>query len=156
MAEPRRSLSTSVRAEGARFVVVEACFYEDIAADLRAGATAAFEQAGAAVEVVSVPGALEIPIALTLALRSQPYAGAVALGCVIRGDTYHFEIVCNESARALTTLAVAEALPFGNGILTVDSWEQARVRADPRQGDKGGDAARAALALWLLKQAGAA
>ena len=152
MAEPRRSASSPVVVEGARFLIVEARFYDDIGGLLYVGARHALEAAGAVVDVISVPGALEIPIALSIALDSGDYEGAVALGCVIRGDTYHFEIVCNESARALTALAVERRLAFGNGILTVDTEEQAVERADPKRGDKGGDAARAALKLWDLKQ----
>lgn len=151
MAEPRRSSLPAVEAKGARFLVVEARFYDEIGAMLLAGATRALEAAGARVEVVSVPGALEIPVALAMRLEQAEYAGAVALGCIIRGETYHFEIVANESARALTSLAVARRLAFGNGILTVEDEAQAIVRADPAQGDKGGDAARAALALWCLR-----
>ncbi len=156
MAEPRRSPLPSVLVAGARFLVVEARFYDDIAAMLREGAVRAFAEAGATVEVVSMPGALELPIALRIALAQRDYAGAVALGCVIRGETYHFELVCNESARALTQIAVDASLPFGNGVLTVETSDQAVVRADPQQGDKGGDAARAALDLWRLKQRGPA
>ncbi|MCX8255752.1 riboflavin synthase beta chain [Beijerinckiaceae bacterium RH AL1] len=152
MAEPRRSASSPVVADGARFLIVEARFYDDIGGLLYVGARHALEAAGAKVDVISVPGALEIPIALAIALDHGDYDGAVALGCVIRGDTYHFEIVCNESARALTALAVERRLAFGNGILTVDREEQAVERADPKRGDKGGDAARAALKLWDLKQ----
>jgi 6,7-dimethyl-8-ribityllumazine synthase len=151
MAEPSRSLSTPVAAPGARFLIVEARFYDAIGAMLLEGAKRALEAAGTRVEVVSVPGALEIPIALAMAFHAGKVDGAVALGCIIRGETYHFEIVANESARALTRLAVDTCLPFGNGILTVESEAQAIVRADPAQGDKGGDAARAALALWQLK-----
>ena len=155
MAEPRRVSSSPVQTGGARFLVLEALFYEDIGAMLRGGALAALEQAGATCEVLSVPGALELPVAMAMALQGpapdgRRYAGAVALGCVIRGATYHFEVVCNESARALTALAIAARLPFGNGVLTVETEEQAIERADPRRGDKGGDAARAALALWGL------
>ncbi|HYA80154.1 MAG TPA: 6,7-dimethyl-8-ribityllumazine synthase, partial [Methylocystis sp.] len=107
--------------------------------------------------LIEVPGALEIApaaaIALELLQRSgKPYDGVVALGCVIRGETYHFEIVANESARALSDLAVARRLPLGNGILTVENEEQALARADPAQGNKGGDAAFAALALIRLKR----
>jgi len=106
---------------------------------------------------LSVPGALELPIAAAMALDAAkaagaPYDGFVSLGCVIRGDTYHFEIVANESARALMDLAVASRLPFGNGILTVENMTQALVRADPLQGDKGADAAQAAVALVALKR----
>ena len=154
MAEPRRSASSPVHIDGARFLIVEARFYDDIGGMLYAGARQALEAAGAEVDVISVPGALEIPVALAIALDARDYAGAVALGCVIRGDTYHFEIVCNESARALTALAVERRLCFGNGILTVDTEEQAVDRADPARGDKGGDAARAALRLWHLKHKG--
>ena len=156
MAEPRRSVSPSVHAAGTRFLVVEARFYEDIATMLREGATRALSGAGASCDIISMPGALELPVALAIALEQGDYAGAVALGCVIRGETYHFELVCNESARALTRIAVAERLPFGNGVLTVETSEQAVARADPQRGDKGGDAARAALALWQLKQRDAA
>ena len=154
MAEPRRALPTPVHVGGARFLVVEARFYDDVGAMLLAGATRALEAAGAVVDVVSVPGALEIPVALAMSLDKGGFAGAVALGCVIRGETYHFEIVCNESARALTAFAVAQRLCFGNGILTVEGEAQAFERADPARGDKGGDAARAALALWRVKHGG--
>ncbi len=157
MAEPRRSsASAEASVEGARFLIVEARFYDDIGALLLDGARQALLQAGAASDVLSVPGALEIPIGMAIALdgaeaQNRPFAGAVALGCVIRGETYHFEIVANESARALTELGVARRLALGNGILTVENEAQARERANPKQGDKGGDAARAALALYRLK-----
>jgi 6,7-dimethyl-8-ribityllumazine synthase len=157
MAEPHRSQGQAEEGvDGARFLIVEARFYDDIGVMLLEGAKRAFTKADARFDVVSVPGALEIPIALAALLdRSQgaaePYQGAVALGCVIRGETYHFEIVSNESARALMDLAVSRKLAFGNGILTVENEMQALVRADPEQGDKGGDAARAALALYRLK-----
>jgi 6,7-dimethyl-8-ribityllumazine synthase len=156
MAEPSRPSVAPISAEGARFVIVEARFYDAIGAMLLDGAKRALVQAGADVRVVSVPGALEIPIALALACAGGDVNGAVALGCIIRGETYHFEIVANESARALMQFAVTAHLPFGNGILTVETEAQAIVRADPSQGDKGGDAARAALALYALKQAKAA
>ena len=104
---------------------------------------------------IEVPGALEIAPAALIALDvaemdGSPYDGVVALGCVIRGDTYHFEIVANESARGLTDLSLSRALPLGNGILTVDNEQQAILRADPAQGDKGGEAAHAALSLVRL------
>ncbi len=145
-------------ARGARFLIVEARYYEDIAAMLLEGAKSAFAKAGASFDLVSVPGALEIPLALAIALdhaaaSKHPFDGAVALGCVIRGETHHFEIVANESARALMRLALARKLAFGNGILTVDNEAQALSRADPKQGDKGGDAVRAALSLHRLKLA---
>jgi 6,7-dimethyl-8-ribityllumazine synthase len=144
---------------GARILVVESRFNEDIVELLREGAVRALEELGADVTIVTVPGALELAPGAAIALDAaeqagRPYEGVVALGCVIRGDTYHFEIVANESARALTDLAVARRLPLGNGVLTVDNEEQAAVRADPSQGgaDKGGDAALAALALVRLKR----
>ena len=156
MAEPRRTLAPVERLDGARFLIVEARYYDHIGAMLLEGARAAFAEAGVNVDVVSVPGALKIPIAMAIALdranrKDTPYQGAIALGCIIRGETYHFEIVSNESARALMDLAVAHRICLGNGILTVETEAQALARADPRQGDKGGDAARAALALYRLK-----
>jgi 6,7-dimethyl-8-ribityllumazine synthase len=144
---------------GARILVVESRFNEDIVELLHEGAVRALEELGADVTTVAVPGALELAPAAAIALDAAetagaPYDGVVALGCVIRGDTYHFEIVANESARALSDLSVARRLPLGNGVLTVDNEEQAAVRADPKQGgaDKGGDAALAALALVRLKR----
>jgi len=161
MAEPQRARIAAPRLTGGRLLVVEARFYEAISALLLEGARSAIAAAGAACDVVSVPGSLEIPAAIAIALDAAsaagcPYDGAVALGCVVRGDTFHFEIVAGESARALMDLAVARKLPLGNGILTVDALEQAEERADPKGGDKGGDAARAALTLAVLKRAGAA
>lgn len=158
MAHPSRSpAAPEPTLAGARFLIVEASFYHDVGAQLLEGARAAFAAAGASCDVVSVPGALEIGVAMTIALdaaqtRGRAYDGAVALGCVIRGETYHFEIVCNESARALTKLAVERRLAFGNGVLTVENHAQAQERADPARLDKGGDAARAALALAALKR----
>jgi 6,7-dimethyl-8-ribityllumazine synthase len=158
MAEPRRNAANDTGdLNGARMLVVEARFYDDIADALLAGATRALEAAGAAFERVSVPGALEVPSAIAIALEAaeragKPYDGAVALGCVIRGDTIHFEIVSTESARALMDLSVARRVPIGNGILTVDTDAQAWLRARPEEADKGGDAARAALALVRLKR----
>ncbi|WP_374310129.1 6,7-dimethyl-8-ribityllumazine synthase [Methylocella sp.] len=157
MAHSRRADAPSERADGARFLIVEARYYETIGAMMLAGARAAFERAGASVEIVGVPGALEIAPAMKIALDAaqeacSPYAGAVALGCVIRGETYHFEIVSNESARALTLLGLERGAALGNGVLTVENEDQALERADPARGDKGGDAARAALALHALKR----
>jgi 6,7-dimethyl-8-ribityllumazine synthase len=155
---PRRSFPAPEAVfEGARFLVVEARFYENISAMLLDGAERALAGAGASFDVVSVPGALEIPLALAIMLdrgevSQRPYEGAVALGCVIRGKTYHFEIVAKESARALMDLALARRLAFGNGVLTAEDEAQALERADPQRGDKGGDAARAALALLKLKR----
>jgi 6,7-dimethyl-8-ribityllumazine synthase len=163
MAEPRRSAAIDPRdrgsgeLSGARIIVVEARFYEDIADALLAGATRALSEAGAIFDCVSVPGSLEVAPAIAIALDAaeragKPYEGAVALGCVIRGETLHFEIVSQESARALSELSVARRVPIGNGILTVDTDAQAWARARPEEADKGGDAARAALALVRLKR----
>jgi 6,7-dimethyl-8-ribityllumazine synthase len=142
---------------GARLLVVAARFNADIVGQLRQGALAAIERLGASATVIDVPGALEIATAAAIALDAAeragaPYDGLVALGCVIRGETYHFEIVANESSRALTDLSVARRLPCGNGILTVENDEQAIVRADPKQGNKGADATLAALSLIRLKR----
>ena len=154
-----RSLSDQAEdlSSGARILIVEARFYEDIADALLAGATRVMEKAGAVFDRVSVPGSLEIVPAIAMALDAagragRPYDGVVALGCVIRGETLHFEIVSQESARALLDLSVARAVPIGNGILTVDTDAQARARARPTGEDKGGGAARAALTLVRLKR----
>ncbi len=151
----RPRIATAI--EGARLLVIEARFYDDIATQLLTGARRAIDEAKAHADVLSVPGALEIPIALAIALdaasrQARAYDGAVALGCIIRGETYHFEIVANESARALMDLAVTRSLPFGNAILTVDNAAQAAVRADVMRGDKGGEAARAAITLIALNR----
>ena len=133
-----------------RFLIVEARFYTELADALAAGAMKALEDAGVAYDRISVPGALEIPAAIAMASQrrdAEPYDGYVALGCVIRGESYHFEIVCNESARGIMDLTTAEMLAIGNGILTVENSDQAWERADPARKDKGGDAARAALAM---------
>jgi 6,7-dimethyl-8-ribityllumazine synthase len=136
-----------------RFLIVEARFYEDIADALAEGAISALRSAGAEYDRIAVPGALEIPAAIAMAAQSpegQAYDGYIALGCVIRGETYHFEIVCNESARALMDLSTMELIAIGNGILTVENADQAWERADTSRKDKGGDAARAALAMSAL------
>lgn len=135
----------------ARILIAEARFYPQLSDLLLAGARRAIESAGHAHETISVPGALEIPAAISLTARSGRFCAFVALGVVIRGETYHFEIVAQESARALMQLTL-DGFSIGNGILTVENEEQARVRADPAQGDKGGDAARAALALHELRE----
>jgi len=142
---------------GARVLIVEARFYDDIADALLAGAVRELEAAGVGFDRVTVPGSLEIPAAVAMALdaaarRKRPYDGVVALGCVIRGDTMHFDIVAIQSARALMDLAVARGLPVGNGILTVDTEAQAWARARIEEADKGGDAARAALAMLRIKR----
>ena len=157
MAGPRRGKRDEGDGNGARILIVEARYYDDIADALLAGATAALEAAKAEVERVSVPGALEIPGAIAIALdaaqhKRRKYDGAVALGCVIRGDTIHFDIVSHQSARGLMDISIARAFPIGNGIITVDTEAQAFARARAEEQDKGGDAARAALALIALKR----
>jgi 6,7-dimethyl-8-ribityllumazine synthase len=135
----------------AKFLIIEARFYDHLNDMLIAGARAAIKAAGHKSEVITVPGALEIPCAVSLADASGDYDGYVAIGVVIRGETYHFEIVAGESARGLMALTM-DGLAIGNGILTVEDEAQALVRADPAQKDKGGEAARAALALFALKE----
>jgi 6,7-dimethyl-8-ribityllumazine synthase len=142
---------------GARVLIVEARFYDDLADELLRGAKAAVKVAQAQADVLTVPGALEIPSALAIALdeakaAGTPYDAAVALGCVIRGETFHFEIVAGESARALMDLSVARRLPLGNGILTVENEAQAWTRARVDELNKGGGAAEAALTVLRLKR----
>jgi len=134
----------------ATILIAEARFYPHLNDMLLAGARAAIEAAGHKHETLTVPGALELPAAIALAARSGRFCAFVALGVVIRGETYHFEVVSEESARALMQLTL-DGFAIGNGILTVENEEQAIVRADPAQGDKGGHAATAALALHDLK-----
>jgi 6,7-dimethyl-8-ribityllumazine synthase len=135
----------------AKFLIVEARFYDHLNDMLIAGAKAALKAAGHKAEVITVPGALEIPAAIAMADASGDYEGYVAIGVVIRGETYHFEIVAGESARGVMALTM-DSVPIGNGILTVENEAQALVRADPAQKDKGGEAARAAIALLALKE----
>jgi 6,7-dimethyl-8-ribityllumazine synthase len=141
----------------ARVLIIEGRYYDALSDELLKGARAVLEAAGVEVEVITVPGALEIPIAAEIALDAAEITGAevdavVALGVVIRGETYHFEIVAGESARGLMDLGVTHALPVGNGILTVDTEAQAWERARVSEGDKGGGAARAALSLLRLRR----
>ena len=158
MATPRRkSNSSEAPLKGARFLVVEARFYDDISDSLLDGAKQALDKAGAVYDVVTVPGALEIPAALAIAFdaakaKKKPYEGAVALGCVIRGETGHYDIVAFEPARALMDMSVAMRLPIGNGILTVETDQQAWARARPTEQNKGGGAAEAAMILALIKR----
>ncbi len=134
-------------------LIVEARFYDDISDALLAGAKAALASGGATFDVVTVPGALEIPAAIAMALKGRTtYDGFVALGCVIRGETTHYDTVANESARGLMDISVAFAMPVGNGILTVENEAQAWARARATEGDKGGFAARAALTMIGLRQ----
>ncbi|WP_131119886.1 6,7-dimethyl-8-ribityllumazine synthase [Lichenihabitans psoromatis] len=158
MAEPSRILPDTVETVApAHILIAEARFYDAIGTALLAGAVAAVTAAGATYDVISLPGALEIPIAVAICVdaaygNERAYDAVVVLGCVMRGETYHFEIVSNESSRGIMAVALTRRLPLGNGILTVENEEQAMERADPARGDKGGDAARAALALLRLQR----
>lgn len=135
----------------ARFLIVEARFYDHLNDMLVQGAKAAITAAGHKAEIITVPGALEIPGAISLADATGDYDGYVAIGVVIRGETYHFEIVAGESARGIMALTM-DGIAIGNGILTVENEAQAIVRADPAQTNKGGEAAKAAIALLELKE----
>jgi 6,7-dimethyl-8-ribityllumazine synthase len=158
----KRKGSTKKR-DSLHMLIVEARYYNDISDELLRGATRVLDKAGARYDRITVPGTLEIPAAIAIAMdaarrRRAPYDGVVALGCVIRGETHHFEIVANESARALMDLAVRERLAIGNGILTVDTEAQAHARAragganeTDKESDKGGVAALAALTMVALK-----
>jgi len=144
--------------EDVRILIVEARYYTELADELLKGALHALKTVGAECTVVTVPGALEIPSAIAIMLESasahgKPYDAVVALGTVIRGETYHFEIVSGESARALMDLSVAYGMPLGNGILTVENDDQAWVRARVSEGNKGGGAAEAALSVLRIKRA---
>ena len=143
--------------KGARILVVEARYYDDVSDLLLRGARRVMRDAGATFDLVTVPGALEIPAAIMIGLhaaaaREQPYDGVVALGCVIRGETSHYDIVAGESARAIMDISIALDMPVGNGVLTVDTDAQAQARARQTGQDKGGGAARAALTLVRLKR----
>ncbi|GJD47376.1 6,7-dimethyl-8-ribityllumazine synthase [Methylobacterium crusticola] len=143
---------------GARVLIVEARYYEDIADELLSGARAVLSAAGAEAVVATVPGALEVPQAVAILLEAaararKPYDAVVALGCVIRGETGHYDIVAGESARALMDLSVMLRLPLGNGILTVETEAQALARARVAEMNKGGGAAEAALAVLALRRA---
>jgi 6,7-dimethyl-8-ribityllumazine synthase len=158
MVEPRRRREAdNAPLTGVRILIVESGYYEDIADMLLDGAKRALDATGAAYDVVTVPGALEIPQAIVIALDAASPAtfhhdGVVALGCVIRGETSHYDIVAGESARALMDIAIARKIPVGNGILTVDTGAQAKARAALDNGDKGGTAAKAVLSLVRLKR----
>ena len=158
MADARRAaLKDQTDVRGARALIVEARFYDDIQDALLQGAVAELEAAGVTHDVVTVPGALEVPAAIAIAFDAaeksgKPYDAAIALGCVVRGETFHFEIVSMESSRGLMDIAIDRRIPLGNGILTVNTDEQAWARARPGDLNKGGDAARAALAMLRLKR----
>lgn len=143
----------------AHLLIVEARFYDDIADDLVRGATAVLDRADMIIDRYAVPGVFEVPAAVRFALRAMAmgneprFAGVVALGCVIRGETDHYDHICREASRALMDLAVTHEVPLGFGILTCETVEQARVRADPEGKNKGADAARACLRMIDLKRA---
>jgi 6,7-dimethyl-8-ribityllumazine synthase len=158
MAEARRAqIKDKTDISGARALIVEARFYDDIQDALLEGALAELKTVGVIHEMITVPGALEIPAAIAIALdaaesNGKPYDAVIALGCVIRGDTIHFEIVSMESSRGLMDLAVARKIPLGNGIITVNTEAQAWARARASELNKGGDAARAAIAMLRIKR----
>ncbi len=162
MAGPRQTsadaaATSAVSLDGARVLVVEARFYDKLADELLGGALAVLDKADCRVDVVTVPGALEIPSAIVIGLRNadenvDPYEAVVALGTVIRGETGHYDIVAGESSRALMDISVAYAMPLGNGILTVENEAQAWARANRTEMDKGGGAAEAALAVLRYKR----
>ena len=132
-----------------KLLIIVAPYYKEITDGLVAGAKAEIEAAGGTYEVIEVPGALEIPTAIGIAARMSNFDGYVALGCVIRGETTHYDTVCNDSSRAITLLGL-QGHCIGNGILTVENYEQAAVRSDPKDQNKGGGAAAAALHLIAL------
>lgn len=157
MVSHSRDAAAPIDAAGARVLVIEARFYDDVADALLDGARRALSAAGAEASFVTVPGALELPAAIAILLdgaraAGRPFDAVVALGCVIRGETSHYDTVANESARGLMDLSVRERLPLGNGILTVENHEQAMARARADDMDKGGGAARAALTIFALKR----
>ncbi len=158
MADARRApLKDQTDISGARALIVEARFYDDIQDALLEGAVAELKAAKVSHDVITVPGALEIPAAIAMAIEAgekggKPYDAAIALGCVIKGATIHFAVVSMESSRGLVDLAVTKKFPLGNGILTVNNEEQAWARARASELNKGGDAARAALAMLRIKR----
>lgn len=135
-----------------RLLMVISPYYKGVADMMQRGAEAAADEAKATLDRVFVPGAFEIPAAIALAAKTGLYDGYLALGCVVRGETSHYDYVCGESARGLMDLTVRDNLAIGYGILTVNILGQAEERADPRRGDKGGESARAALAMIALKR----
>ncbi|WP_395647367.1 6,7-dimethyl-8-ribityllumazine synthase [Terricaulis sp.] len=150
MKDAHRSPTTKIA--GARLLVVVAPYYKDVANMLLEGAQVAAREAEATLEIVTVPGAFEIPGAIALAIRTGAYDGFIALGCVVRGETSHYDYVCGESARGLMELSIRKRASIGYGILTVNTLAQAEERADPRRGDKGGESVRACAAMIALKR----
>jgi 6,7-dimethyl-8-ribityllumazine synthase len=152
-----KKTSAAKKRDTRRVLIVEARFYEHISDALLKGAVRVLDEAGATYDRIAVPGALEVPAAIAIAIdaatkKRAPYDGVVALGCVIQGETYHFELVSNESARGLMDLSVSRQLPIGNGILTVDNEAQALARSTDDCRNKGASAARAALTMIALKR----
>ncbi len=153
--QPSLSTPKTFNAKGTRFLIVEGRFYDRINDELVAGASEALRDAGAEYDVITLPGALEIPAAMAICLdmaaaQGNSYSGAIALGCVIRGDTGHYDIVAGESSRGLMDLSIQRKLPLGNGILTVENEAQALERANRHQMNRGRGAAEAALSLHAL------
>ncbi len=144
--------SRLVRVPGARILLAISPYYREIAEQMQRGAERAAAEAEAKLDHVFVPGAFELPAAISHAAKTGAYDGFAALGCVVRGETTHYDYVCGESARALMNLSTGEGLAIGYGILTVNTLDQAAIRADPARGDKGGEAVRACLAMIALKR----
>ncbi|ANP47895.1 6,7-dimethyl-8-ribityllumazine synthase [Candidatus Viadribacter manganicus] len=137
---------------GAKLLLVVSPYYRGVADMMQRGAEKAAAQAEVTLDRIFVPGAFEIPAAIAHAAKANVYDGFVALGCVVRGETSHYDYVCGESARALMDLATIDGLAIGYGILTVENLEQAEVRAEPARGDKGGEATKAALSMIAIKR----
>jgi len=150
-AEQHHIMDTPKFDKPVKLVIIVSPYYKDIADNLIAGATAEAAKAGATVEIINVPGALEIPPAIRIAFRQSNFDGFVALGCIIRGETTHYDTVCNDSSHGLMLLGLQGA-NIGNGILTVENRKQAETRADPKDQNKGGGAAAAALHLIALQR----
>ncbi|MGD9980096.1 MAG: 6,7-dimethyl-8-ribityllumazine synthase [Hyphomonadaceae bacterium] len=144
--------SPAPKLPGARLLLVISPYYRGVADMMQRGAETAAADSGATLDRIFVPGAFEIPAAIAHAARSKRYDGFVALGCVVRGETSHYDYVCSESARGLMELSTREGIAIGYGILTVENLEQAEIRADPACGDKGGEATKAALSMVAIKR----
>lgn len=144
--------SPIAKVPGARLLMVVAPYYRRVADQMQRGAETAAEEAEATLDRIFVPGAFEIPAAIAQGAKTNAYDGFVALGCVVRGETSHYDYVCGESARGLMDLSIRDGLAIGYGILTVNTLAQAEERADPKRGDKGGEATRAALSMIALKR----
>ncbi len=144
--------SPAPKVPGAKLLLVVSPYYRGVADMMQRGAEAAAEQGEVTLDRIFVPGTFEIPAAIAHAAKANQYDGFVALGCVVRGETSHYDYVCGESARGLMNLSTFDGLAIGYGILTVETLEQAEVRADPARGDKGGEAVKAALAMVAIKR----